>query len=95
MEVKIGTEKFSINRGLQQGLASSPLLFNIYLEKILEEANITTNIAEIRCYADDMVCILNGDNGKQVMKKLEEVMAKYGLKINKSKTKVLWLNRVK
>lgn len=49
----------------------------------------------MHCYADDMVIITDGTTLEKKLLELEEYMQKYGLKINRKKTKTLWLNNEK
>ena len=44
--------------GVPQGLISSPLLFNIYVEPLLEELESAGLFS--RMYADDAVSVCNG-----------------------------------
>jgi hypothetical protein len=55
LRVSLGTNEVTTSRGVPQGLTTSPLLFNIYVEDILERMdreNIFTAM-----YADDLVCV--------------------------------------
>lgn len=66
MRAQIGTYKTETTRGVPQGLGSSPGLFNIFIEGII-------NIFEaegiyIQLYADDLICVCR--NKKEVEKSI-------------------------
>ena len=88
------------NKGLAIGLKPSPILANIYLKEFdgilygfLKKLNLK-NVIYTR-YADDLVVSYKGDNTdscKIIFDKIVELLAKYRLKANNNKTKIINLN---
>lgn len=105
-EIKINntlsTESFNILKGVRQGCILSPILFNIYVEKIFQLAledetrGIKINgklITNIR-YADDTAILANSIEDLQILlNKLNEVGTAFGLNINIKKTKMMIVSR--
>ena len=97
------TEECLIGRGVRQGCCLSPVLFSLYTEMMMLEAleNIDEGVkiggrslSDIR-FADDQAMISGTQKGLQVtMKKLCDVVERYGMKINSKKTKVMKISRV-
>lgn len=88
------------NKGLAIGLKPSPLLANIYLKEFdgilygfLKKLNLK-NIIYTR-YADDLVISYKGeetDSCQIILDKVVELLDKYKLKVNNTKTKIINLN---
>jgi hypothetical protein len=53
--VEIGGISITTSRGVPQGLSSSPILFDIYVEEILEELQKRNLFS--RMFADDLACV--------------------------------------
>jgi hypothetical protein len=88
------SEKFNINTGLSQGDALSTLLFNLVLQSIVRKldtrGNISTKLAQLCAYADDLVIITRTPNAlKQMFLTLENEARYAGLMVNQSKTKYM------
>jgi hypothetical protein len=95
-------DEVQINRGGRQGCIISPILFNVYSEKIIENAltdrseGIKINgvlINNIR-YADDTALIAGTEEDLQIL--LDRATAEcnnMGLKINTIKTKVMVIGK--
>ena len=92
------TEDFRIEKGVRQGDCLSPILFTSVLEDVFktlewEEKGLRINgeyISHLR-FADDIV--LFGANGEELASRLQELNTagrKIGLRINLSKTKVMY-----
>lgn len=91
-----------VNSGVRQGCILSPLLFNIYGEYIIRqvlyeyEGGVSINgrkISNLR-YADDTVLIASStEELESVMHRLEVESERLGLYINRSKTKVMIIDR--
>jgi len=92
------TEKIRIEKGVRQGCILSPLLFNIYAERIMRSANIS-NMNGIRIggreinnlrYADDTTLLARSEGKlKELLRRVKEHSEKAGLFLNVSKTKVM------
>lgn len=104
-EVRTGSIKTSsleIQRGVRQGCVLSPLLFNLYSDKIFKEAlegtehGIKVNgvlLNTIR-YADDTLIICDSMEGLQhLIDKISSTGVDLGLNINTSKTKFMVFSR--
>lgn len=99
----ITTDDINIQKGVRQGCILSPLLFNLYSDRIFKEAleelgncGIKVNgipITTIR-YADDTVILSDSiENLQTLFNKINVVGVKYGLNINSSKTKFMIVSR--
>lgn len=96
------TENIEIHRGVRQGCILSPMIFNIYSEKIFDEAltgskeGIKVNgvlINNLR-YADDTVIIADSREDLQILiNKVTEACNKYGLNLNIKKTKYMSVSK--
>ena len=92
------TDWFQIGKGVRQGCALSPCLFNLYAESImrnagLEEAQAGIKIAERNIsnlrYADDTILMTeNEEKLKSLLMKMKE-SEKVGLKLNIQKIKIM------
>ena len=81
---------------VQQGGVISPLLCNIFLHKVLDEWFHETVIPRLKGkafltrFADDTVlCFQNREDAERVREVLPKRLAKYGLKLNEEKTKLI------
>uniref|UniRef100_A0A8D8TDU0 Craniofacial development protein 2 n=1 Tax=Cacopsylla melanoneura TaxID=428564 RepID=A0A8D8TDU0_9HEMI len=95
------TEEITIGRGVRQGCCMSPALFNLYAEKLLEEALNNTpgikigeeNLKNIK-YADDQAVLAESERALQIMiDNINEAGRRYGMKINAGKTKVMKIGK--
>ena len=91
---KLG-EKQQIGKGVLQGDALSPALFNVFIERILDKANIKGDEmgrkipAELR-YADDIVLIAESlDEMREKVGKVNVASKEEGMRINIRKTKAM------
>ncbi|KAI5728388.1 hypothetical protein M8J77_014772 [Diaphorina citri] len=91
------TEEIIIGRGVRQGCCMSPALFNLYAEKLLEEALENSpgvrvgneKIKNIK-YADDQAVLAESEEELQrMLVNIHETGIRYGMKINVGKTKVM------
>jgi group II intron reverse transcriptase/maturase len=88
------------DRGTPQGGVISPLLANIYLHYVLDlwfEKRVRRELrgeAYLFRYADDvLMCFQREDDARQVAAHLRERLAKFGLKLNEAKTRLLRFGR--
>jgi len=98
----ITTADLQINRGVRQGCILSPLLFNIYSEKIFQESIAEENkgikvngkfINNIR-YADDTTIIADSiEDLQHLMNKINLHSKEFGLNINSKKTKFMIISK--
>ncbi|KAI5717433.1 hypothetical protein M8J77_005795 [Diaphorina citri] len=96
------TEDVIIGRGVRQGCCMSPALFNLYAEKLLDEALATTtgikigngNLKNIK-YADDQAVLAESEGELQRMiENISETGKQYGMKINVGKTKTMVIGNI-
>uniref|UniRef100_A0A8D8YDR6 Craniofacial development protein 2 n=1 Tax=Cacopsylla melanoneura TaxID=428564 RepID=A0A8D8YDR6_9HEMI len=96
------SEPFLVKKGVRQGCIISPALFNIYVEKIIEEAignekdgfKINGSVTNNLRYADDTLIIANSERELEVLlKKLDRSCKNYGMKINLKKTKIMTVSK--
>lgn len=93
------TQNLEITKGLKQGCTLSPLLFNIYIDKMVENwehkcerRGITIEDRELKhlLFADDhIIFIKNKENMTFMIETLKNELMKYGLKININKTEYM------
>jgi len=93
------TEEFTIGKGVRQGCILSPVLFNMYGERIMREAGLDISMEGIRIggrcinnlrYADDTTLAATGEERlRQLIRSVQNASGKYGLYLNVGKTKVM------
>lgn len=93
------TEEFNIGKGVRQGCILSPVLFNMYGERIMREAGLDTSMEGIRIggrcinnlrYADDTTLVATGDERiRQLIRNVKTESEKFGLYLNVGKTKIM------
>lgn len=94
------SEAFEVNEGVRQGCCLSPLLFIIFMDKIIKQANIQGDvkvgevIMKILAYADDLVLMTDNvgelQNGINC---LNAACGEFGMKISVSKSKVMHVGK--
>ena len=96
------SSNFQLSSGVRQGCIVSPLLFNIYTELImritLENWSDGISVGGYRIsnlrYADDTTLFSTSIRYmEELLKKMEQVSLNFGLKINRSKTKIMIVDR--
>ena len=96
------SEKFKVGKGIRQGDSISPKLFSAVLEGVFQKLNwdelgikINGEYLNHLRFADDI--ILFASNAEQLQTRMEELSnesSKIGLKMNLSKTKVMYNQHV-
>ncbi len=82
------THWFPGGRGLAQGSPLSPLLANLYLDR-LDERLSTRRMRLVR-YADDFVILCRSQGDAQAaLERVRKALAEYGLELNPAKTRVV------
>ena len=95
------TQFFEFTKGVRQGCPLSPLLFNLYVNDLIElietsESPVSVNEQNINClmYADDLVVIAWSEKALQErMNKLSTFCDDWQLEINTKKKKCMVFNR--
>lgn len=96
------SQEFHTEKGVRQGCILSPILFNIYAEYIMKKVfsayNRGIRIAGLNLnnlrYADDTTILANSlVNLESIFKLIEDESVKLGLHINRSKTKIMIVNK--
>jgi len=92
----------TIGQGVRQGCLLSPLLFLIYIQRMMNEAmedntdgiNIGGNIISDIRFADDQAMIADTEEGLQrIIDKLDTTAERYNMKINIAKTKIMCISK--
>ena len=97
------TEEFDIQRGVRQGCCLSPLLFVLASETLAIAISNNTKIKGYRLneyefklgqFADDLIsCITDMESMAELFKVLDNFGKATNSKLNKSKTKGLWVGK--
>lgn len=93
---------FNVATGLKQGCPLSPLLFVIFMDKIIKTArlggsiNIGGNVISSLAYADDLVLMANSiADLQESISDLEKGCSDFGMKISASKTQVMHVGKTR
>jgi retron-type reverse transcriptase len=92
IRIEMGSKSVTTSKGVPQGLTTSPLLFDIYVEQLLE--NMQRRNIFCRMYADDQVCLVEGRD--EAIKAIEGIKADtkmLKLTVNIKKSGVLIMKR--
>jgi len=89
------------DEGVQQGSCCSPVLANIFAHYVIdkwfeEEVKSHTSQVEMFRYADDIIICCNKEtDANRIKEALSKRLAKYGLKLNEDKTKLVKFSKAK
>lgn len=99
--VKVGgrnSEWFKVEQGVRQGCTLSPWLFCVFLDTIVKEARegfkegvrLGKETVDVLLFADDMVLVADSEESLKVnLKKLDETLMKWEMRMNWGKTEVM------
>lgn len=95
-KIVVGDKKFSPTKGSQQGSVLSPLIFNLYLDNLIEQNPFLKDLAtqgKLLAYADDMLLILDSkDETEKAIQNLHQ-LSDFGLQLNTWKTQIMTYNQ--
>ena len=91
--------EFNIGKEVRQGCILSPVLFNMYGERIMREAGLDSSMEGIRIggrcinnlrYADDTTLVAGGDERlRKLIRNVKIKSEEFGLYLNVGKTKIM------
>ncbi|MDA8042237.1 MAG: reverse transcriptase domain-containing protein [Pirellulales bacterium] len=96
------SELFGVCRGVRQGCTLPPWLFNVFMDRVMREAQrqfpsevrLSTGNVGVLLFADNMVVMVESVEGLQHnMQVMSGVLSKWELKVNWRKTKVMRVAR--
>ena len=94
------TKPFRVSVGLQQGCSLSPILFHIYMDRIVKKSESCGGIKIGECtvqrllFADNLVLLDSTQNGlQQALDRFSDACSVAGMKISTTKTETMCLSR--
>lgn len=90
----IGEEKIFFNRGTPQGSLISPILFNLYVNSLLNELQSKVGMNNVKAFADDIMFITLGINAtEQAIQTVYDWAANNRMEVNTKKSQILQLRQ--
>ena len=96
----VTTKPFRVSVGLRQGCSLSPILFLIYMDRIVKKSESCGGVkigectAQRQLFADDLVLLDSIQNGlQQALDRFSDACSVAGMKISTTKTETMWLSR--
>ena len=94
------TKLFRVSVGLRQGCSLSPILFLIYMDRIVKQSESCGGVKIGECtvqrllFADDLVLLDSSQNGlQQAVDRFSDACSVAGMKISTTKTETMRLSR--
>ena len=94
------TKPFRVSVGLRQGCSLSPILFLIYMDRIVKKSESHGGVKIRECtvqrllFADDLVLLDSTQNGlQQALDRFSDACSVAGMKISSTKTETMCLSR--
>ena len=94
------TKPFRVSVGLRQGCSLSPILFLIYIDRIVKKSESCGGVKIGECtvqrllFADDLVLLDSTQNGvQQALDRFSDACSVAGMKISTTKTETMCLSR--
>ena len=90
LKISYNSECINVNNGVLQGTLISPMLFNLYINDLINE--LDKNSFEVLAYADDLCVLCDGRNQlNNVIKIIDKWSKLNGIKVNKNKSGIMIL----
>ena len=90
------TKPFRVSVGLRQGCSLSPILFLIYMDRIVQNSESCGGECTVQCllFANDLVLLDSTQNGlQQALDRFSDACSVAGMKISSTKTETMCLSR--
>ena len=85
--------EFSMNIGLRQRSALSPLMFIMVMELVRRKINVRSILGRMLCADDLVVVVENRQETQEALGEWKEAFEKHGLKMSMEKIEVMWVRR--
>ena len=86
-------EEFSVNIGLKQGSALSPLVFIMVMELVSRKMSFRGRMGRM-LYVDDLAVVVESEwEMQEVLGEWKETFGNHGLKMSMERTGVMWVRQ--